>query len=213
MKRINITSGEYLNNYLLNKYDGVFISFNEAMIEGDLIYPVFGDDFIKKRALVHSVSEDFYISKIEEVINIKEYISEVELITLWFGKDAFCQINMLTLLVYLEMIGYKNIVTLNIVDDETCEVIERNISIILGSMKDTYIDLINGNKVLTKYDFLTNGLNDYLYITSTDNHFIQYINSNINISEEELLINLLSQTSKYGLSDTFIMNLIKRVRK
>ena len=61
MKHINITSGEYLNNYLKSKYDGVFIPFNEEMIQGDVLYPLFDNRFIGKRSKFHNVSIEIYL--------------------------------------------------------------------------------------------------------------------------------------------------------
>ena len=55
MSKINITSGEYLNNFLKNKHEGVFIAFNEVMIQGNLSYPLFNEDFINQRCLTHKV--------------------------------------------------------------------------------------------------------------------------------------------------------------
>ena len=40
---------------------------------------------------------------------------------LWFGKDTFCQMNLLTLLAYLEEMGFCGQVVLNYVEDETFE--------------------------------------------------------------------------------------------
>ena len=129
MKNINITNGQYLNNFLESKYEGVFIPFNEAMIQGDLLYPLFDDVFIEKRSLVHNVTKELYLSNISIFLNIEKYINEVESITLWFGKDAFCIINLLTVLVYFENLNYQKDIILNIVDDASCELLESNIQI------------------------------------------------------------------------------------
>lgn len=66
MLKINITSGEYLNSYLENKIEGIFLPFNESMIQGPLIYPLFNDEFINLRANVHNVSKQTYINKLEK---------------------------------------------------------------------------------------------------------------------------------------------------
>ena len=53
-------------------------------------------------------------------------------IYLWFGKDTFCQMNLLALLVYLEQIKYQGKLILNYIDDVTFEQIESNIDVKLG---------------------------------------------------------------------------------
>lgn len=212
MKNINITNGQYLNNFLESKYEGVFIPFNEAMIQGNLLYPIFDDVFIKKRSLVHNVTKELYLSNISNFLNIEKYIHEVESITLWFGKDAFCIINLLTVLVYFENLNYQKDIILNIVDDASCELLESNIQIKLGNFKTLYLKLIDGDIIKTDVMVIDNGIQDYLFITSDNNHVIEYIKENINkLDKQQLLINLTEKTYEYGLSDTFILSLINKV--
>lgn len=58
MKTINITSGDYLNNFLMNTYTGIYIPFNEAILDGTLLYPLFDEEFIAKRSFHHNVDKD-----------------------------------------------------------------------------------------------------------------------------------------------------------
>ena len=211
MKQINITSGQYLNNYLKDKYEGVFLPFNEAMIQGELIYPLFDKNFINKRSLTHRVDKDTYINNLKEFLDLTNYINDVDKITLWFGKDAFCIINLITVLTYLESLNYNKEIVINLVDDDTCKVLKRNIAIKYNGFVDIYLHLLKKETILTNIDFIDNGLKDYLYITSDDNFVIEYIKENKDkLSKYELTINLLSKTSKYGLSDRFIESLIDK---
>lgn len=74
------------------------------------------------------------------------------------------------------------------------------------------LNLIDRKLVETKIDFIDSGLKDYLYVTSDDNHIINYIKENINkLSKQELLINVMKDTYNYGLSDVFILSLIDKV--
>lgn len=213
MKNINITSGEYLNNHLKSKYSGVFIPFNEAMIQGELSYPLFDDEFINDRAYTHNVSKQLYLDKLNEFINIKDYINELESITLWFGKDAFCIINLITVLTYLEDLNYKETIIVNLVDDYSCDILEENIRIELLGFKNIYLNLIYRKLVETNVNSINDGLKDYLYITSDNNFVIDYIKENINkLNKKELLVNIMNQTYKYGLSDLFILSLINKYK-
>jgi len=214
MKVINITSGEYLNNYLINKNSGIYIPFNEAMIQGELIYPLFDNNFISKRSRIHNVDESLYKEKINDFINIKNYINDISKITLWFGKDAFCIINLLTVLSYLEDNNYNGKIILNLVDDYSHEVIEGNIELILGEFKNIYIKLMNNKHIKCTYNFINEGIKDYIYITSDDNHILNYIKENINkLTYNDLMIKLLDLTSGYGLSDIQIKSMIEKAKK
>ena len=58
------------------------------------------------------------------------------------------------------------------------------------------------------------GIEDYLYITSNNNHILDYIKDNQNtLSENELLEEVLDKTYQYGLSDTYIISMIEKVKK
>ena len=213
MKNINVTSGEYLNKHLKNKSEGVFIPFNESMIQGTLLYPLFDKNFIKERCLVHYVSDLTYKEKMGEFINIKNNIEEVDLITLWFGKDVFCIVNLLTVLVYLEEVNYRGKVLVNLVDDHTNEILEYNIELALGKFKNIYLNLKYRKQIETNICFIDEGIKDYLYITSDNNHVIEYIKENINkVSEYELLISVIDKTYKYGLTDTYITSMINKIK-
>ena len=211
MKHINITSGEYLNNYLKTNQQGVFISFNEAMIQGDLLYPLFDKRFIEKRALLHNVKKEEYEEKLHEFLNITSFSNQIEKITLWFGCDAFCIINLLTVLTYLDQIGYDKEIFVNIVDDETNKVISNNHKVSINNIKEIYLSLSNRKQILTNVDFIDKGIQDYLYITSDNNFVIDYIKQNKDkLTKKELLYNLLNQTKSYGLSDTFLLSVINK---
>ena len=209
MKNINITNGECLNEYLKNKYDGVFIPFNEAMIQGDLVFPVLDDDFINYRSSVHNVSKEVYVEKLNDFLQIKNYVNEINEIVLWFGKDAFCIINLIVVLVYLEQINYGGNIYVNLVDDYSFNILESNIKIEC-SFKELYLNLVNRTFIDTNINFINEGVKDYLYITSEDNFVLDYIKENINkLDTKELVLNILNDTYKYGLSDVFILSLIK----
>lgn len=213
MEKINITSGEYLNNYLKGKGDGIFIPFNEAMIQGDLSYPLFDEEFIGKRIITHNISKLNYLENLESFINIKNEINNIKTITLWFGKDAFCIINLLTVLVYLEDNNYRGKVSLNLVDDYSNEILESNIDLVLEEFKNIYLNLVNRKLIKSEYSFINDGLTDYLYVTSDDNHILDYIKENYNtLSEKELIINILKQSYKYGLGDIQIKCMIDKIK-
>ena len=116
-KTLNITNGDYFNEYFLSKFGGVAIPFCEAMMDGEASADIYSAQFIALRARALNVTEDEYRAKMyaRDYLNSGKY----QTICLWFGKDTFCQVNLLTLLAYLEQIAYVGEVKLNYIDDET----------------------------------------------------------------------------------------------
>ena len=83
---INITNGTYLNSYLQKKYSNeTFIPFNEAMIEGNPILPIFSDTFIDERCHTHQVSNESYLENMKGFLNFSKDIQSYDSIVLWFG--------------------------------------------------------------------------------------------------------------------------------
>ena len=58
--QINITCGQYANDYLSTHLPGTFIPFNEAMIHGNPIYPLFSEQFILERVQTHNTTLQEY---------------------------------------------------------------------------------------------------------------------------------------------------------
>ena len=104
---LNITNGDYFNDYFISKYGGVAIPFCEAMMDGEVVENIYSEEFVAIRAKSLNVTEDEYRAKMYvcDSLNDKNY----QIIHLWFGKDTFCQMNLLTLLAYLEQIEYSSL--------------------------------------------------------------------------------------------------------
>ena len=208
---INITNGFYFNEYIKKIKNGVFVPFNESMIDGELIYPLFDNNFVNQRAIMHKTTNEDYNEKLNFFLKpdgIKKYDS----ITLWFGLDAFCQINMLTVLAYLEQINYCGKIHYQAIDDHTFETLYHKEEIILGEFTTVYKKLSRNQLSITKYEFLNKGLNDYLYIKSKDNRFYKYIKENLNnLEETQIIINILKDSKEFGLSDLYIKKMIDEV--
>ena len=60
---LNITNGEYFNDYFLTKFGGVAIPFCEAMMDGGTVSEIYSEKFIEMRAMALRVECDEYISK------------------------------------------------------------------------------------------------------------------------------------------------------
>ena len=143
---LNITNGDVFNENFLSKFGGDAIPFREVMMDGDTVLDIYSDEFIEVRAQALGVKIEEYKSKMLTCggLNILGY----KKLNLWFGKDTFCQMNLLTLLAYLEQIDYSGEIFLNYIDDETFETLEENVRVDLGIYKNLYQEiLINKNQI------------------------------------------------------------------
>ena len=214
MKVINITNGQYFNDYISKKNEGLFIPFNEALIQGNPKYPLFNNEFIIERTKTHYKDDSKtheYLNNMESFLSKSNELNLCDEIRLWFGEDTFCVINLLGLLTYLEQLEYQNKIILNVIDDETYKVLKSGICIQLGTFSISYKSLVSKNEFIsTGYPIIDKGINDYLYLKSKNNHLYKYIKENkTKLSEQELLINLLNETKEYGLSDVILLEMIK----
>ena len=123
---LNITNGDFFNAYFLKTFGGEAIPFCEAMMDGDTVLDIYSEEFIHLRSRELNVGTEEYRTKmlIPSALKKKSY-SELRL---WFGRDTFCQVNLLTLLAYLEEIHCGGRVLLNLIDDETFKILEENVT-------------------------------------------------------------------------------------
>ena len=88
----------------------------ETMIAGPSDSEIFSPAFVKVRAHYHNESEAEYADKVIGALPKKDKLISEEL-TLVFGFEAFCQINLLTLLAYLAQLGRELPVTIKLIDE------------------------------------------------------------------------------------------------
>ena len=124
--KVNITAGECLNDLLKSKYPGErFVPFNEAMVQGTYSAPLFSEEFVRERAVVHGVSEEEYLDKLSGFMGILKHVGEYDEIVLWFGDEPFCVENRRTVLDALRGFGYRRSILLNIVHEETGDILRQ----------------------------------------------------------------------------------------
>lgn len=209
---LNITNGDCFNEHLLAKFDCVAMPFCEAMMDGKTVSDIYSNKFIYLRAWELKVTHNEYISKmyIHRAL-LENSFTELHL---WFGKDTFCQTNLLTLLAYLEQIAYNGKILLNYIDDETFEVLQSNIPVTLGTYKALYEDILIAKKLPDETFVLAKeAFNLYFDYQSPDGYLQQLMRQNTNLDNIELLHLLLESSKPYGLSDRQATNLILRYRK
>ena len=208
-KRIlNITNGDVFNRYLLSKIGGEAVPFREAMMDGETVGEVYSDEFIEVRAKEHCVSVEEYKSKM-----LPNDICEYSKLNLWFGKDTFCQMNLLTLLAYLEQINYSGEVALNYIDDETFQVLEADIQVELSGCANLYNEiLIKKSKPCDVSVLDLNAIDLYFDYHSSEGVLANFVRENSEREDVEIIRILLEKSKEYGLSDIQAAKLIKKYK-
>lgn len=192
--------------------DKIIVPFNEAMCYGKASYFIFSDKFILTRSKTLKVTREEYIEitlkPIQPLLN-----GPFSNITLWFDEDMFCQINLLTILAWLDQTTYHNQVILNIVDDQLQVISEK---IIKTEGYKTLYNTVLIDKVMpedVELASLKEGINLYLNYLHEDSDLMKFINGNLHLSENELVSLLLERFPQYGLGDLQYIELINERRK
>ena len=124
--KINITAGSFLNEKLENIYENeTFIPFCETMIIGTYNHKLFSIDFIEERAKTHNVSVSEYEDKLSGFITFLKCVNIYDEVILWFGDEPFCKENRRVVLQTLNEYNFQGKIILNIVNEETLEILEK----------------------------------------------------------------------------------------
>ena len=117
--------------------------------------------------------------------------------------------NLLTLLAYLEQIKYQGKLILNYIDDESFEVIESNIPVVLGGYRNIFKDVLISKTTPKELGVLNQkAINLYFDYHSKNCRLIALIKNNAGKTKSELISLLLKASKDYGLSDLQIARLI-----
>jgi len=121
---IHVTAGDCLNRILSAKYpEETFIPFREAMIDGPCSFAPFSDEFLAERASFHGCTLGEYKKHMAPFLDLLGRMSNYSEIVLWFGDEPFCRNNSETVIAALKLRGYQGSITLNIVIEETGQVL------------------------------------------------------------------------------------------
>lgn len=205
-----ITNGDAFNAHLQKEKGVIAIPFREAMMAGEVPdTPIFSNSFIRIRASHHGVRETEYRTK--TVAPLSKVGSNS--LTLYFGRDTFCQMNLLTLLAYLEEMGSKAEIALNIIDDETFSVLKENIPVALGGYRDIYKTVLIKHEMPTHFGVIDErSVSLFFDYLSAEGFLAQTVRKHSEESEIALITRLLTVSADYGLSDTMAKDLIKKYK-
>jgi hypothetical protein len=212
---LNILNGQEMYDYYKHTQfleEEWMIPFNEAMCYGDTTNHIFSQEFVEIRSKVHHVTPSQYTEitlKPLAPLIYKDFIH----IALWYDEDMFCQINLLTILGWLDYTHYKGTIDLYIVDNMFKPL--ENFSLQASGYFELYTQVLI-HKTLPKTIHplpLKKGIELYLNYLHKDSELMQYIERHKEIPESELLRKLLETFMHYGLGDLQYLDLIKNNRK
>ncbi|TCJ78024.1 UNVERIFIED_ORG: AraC family transcriptional regulator [Bacillus cereus] len=212
---LNILNGqmmyeEFKTEKLMGESD--YAPFNEAMCVNVATAQVFNEEFIKTRAEGHNSSIESYTKKVIDPLE-NLFTKTYKCIVLWFGEDMFCQMNLLTMLSYLEQSSYEGKVYLNSFREDEFKVDQ--IELELGNYSSIYNEvLVNHKKISRKVPpVMYQAIDLYLEMLKEDNIVMKFISKNQGLSNHELLIKLFQLFPTIGYGDSQYIELINKIKK
>jgi AraC-like DNA-binding protein len=189
----------FRKNHLINENE-VYVPFNEAMCWGETIEEIFSGQFIEKRILslksTHEEYEKIVLEPLKPLFNEK-----FDIIVLWFGDDMFCQMNLITILAFLQQIHFKGDVLFCMEEEQTDTMLPDAFEIDIDNYVEIYKTIMCYRKKCTiKLMPVTyQAMNLYLTYREENSDIRRYIKNNF--SKNDLIKDLLSLFPQYGLGD------------
>ncbi|OPZ34762.1 MAG: transcriptional repressor DicA [Tenericutes bacterium ADurb.BinA155] len=210
--RVNITNGDCFNAFVKERFEENFVPFREAMIEGNTTAIPFSDSFDIVRAKFHETDVASYREHMAEFYALIAHTKELKEITLWFGEDTFCQMNLLSILAYLDRAGALGIASTIVIEDSSRKVIRPKEKVVLDSYPSKYIELmVKGKKTTFRDPFLNLAAADYLDLHDEQGTLAQAIKEKKGLlNKKEMAEYVWGLTRRYGLGDLQVYQLIER---
>lgn len=212
---VNILNGQamydYFKRYQLDK-SGAYVPFNEAMCVGDVTEDIFSNRFIKCRCDAFCITIEQYNDLTLKPLQIF-FENQFEAILLWFDDDMFCQINLLTLLAYLEQMKYSGEIAFNLVDRKFKVIDSTKLSV--EGWSEIYKQVMI-RKCFTDHVSLSTmekGIKLYFEYLKEENEITEYIRQHGDMQRNMLAMELLKTFPQYGLGDLQYFELIDRCRQ
>lgn len=211
---LHIVNGQAMYDFFKRKnfiQGQKMIPFNEAMCFGETTEDLFTPEFIEKRAKVHHVTPEKYT--ITTLNPLKPLFSNsFTNIELWFDEDMFCQINILTILAWLDKNGHSKTINLHIVGDKFEPI--KNYTLMAAGYNEHFIEVMIDKMLPESIDLLPlrKGIELYLTYLHEDSNLMMYIKNNQHMTEKELIYALLENFKEYGLGDVQYLEIIRAHR-
>ena len=214
MARLNVVNGMAMLSYLTeNNIDlgGEIVPFNEGMCDGETIQDIFSGDFELERCVVHGVGVEEYEDIVTNPLS-PLFTFEYDELHLFFDEDMFCQINLITLLAYLDSNCYEGKIALHIVDYEYQEI--KCVEIKPQGFFNVYKTVLIDKKIpeIILPDIMMDAVINYLDYSKENNDLTDFVSQNIDMQESELLDEMYNRFKYLGLGDTQLQKIIDKVK-
>lgn len=188
-----------------------YVPFNEAMCWGEADTRIFSDFFIGKRVKSLKTTEADYRRIVLEALE-PLFKGKFDIIVLWFGDDMFCQMNLITVLAYLEQGGYQGDVLFCMALERIDDILPDALEIDIEGYSDIYKAVICNHEVpeLKMIPVMYQAIKMYLNYQTDESPIIKYIRNNI--GKEHLVNDLLCRFPEYGLGDMQYQAMIEERR-
>ncbi|WDV08311.1 helix-turn-helix domain-containing protein [Lysinibacillus irui] len=214
-KLLNVLNGqmmyeEFAKQQLMGNSD--YVPFNEAMCTNPTTSVIFSEEFNKIRATGHQVSlEDYELITVNPLKPL--LTNDYQCIVLWFGDDMFCQLNLLTVLAFLEQQGYQGKVYYHMVKEMTYDVEETEI--VLGDYMEIYEQVLIQHRLpkATVLPVMYQGVQLYFNYLKEENEITTYIKKHLDMPQNDLIKQLFYLFPHYGLGDRQYSKLIEKSKE
>lgn len=212
--RLNIVNGMAMLAYLEeNKIDlgGEVVPFNEGMCDGETVEDIFSGEFELERCVAHGVGieeyEDIVINPLAPLFSF-----EYDELHLFFDEDMFCQINLITLLAYLDSNSYEGNIALHLIDYDFQEIkcVQIKPQGFFAVYKTVLIDKQIPEIILP--DVMTDAVVNYLEYSKEENELTAFVSENLDMQENELLDEMFNRFKHLGLGDTQLQKIIDKAK-
>ncbi len=208
--RINIISGEAMAEYSQELGFKNYVAFNESMIDGKVTEGTpFSQNFINERAKVHGIHADKYRKRCAQGLLKMRAGDEVHV---YFGEDLFCQLNLITVLAYLEKLGVQKVTYHVIFEDEMKETALIENLETAGFSEIYKAVLVRHESIAVPLEITSKALMLYSDYLDDNGRLASLIKANPEDSVLQLTVKIIKQMAEYGLGTEQCANVIERVR-
>ena len=214
MTRLNVVNGMAMLSYLTTnkiEMDGEGVPFNEGMCDGETVEDIFSGEFEMERCIVHGVGveeyEDIVINPLAPLFTV-----EYDELHLFFDEDMFCQINLITLLAYLDSNSYDGNIALHLIDYDFNEI--KCVQIKPQGFFEVYKTVLINKRIpeIVLPDIMMDAVVNYLDYSKEKNDLTEFVTDNIDLQEEELLDQMFNRFKHLGLGDIQLQKIIDRAK-
>ena len=184
------------------KVQDTYIPFNEAMCWGPVHPAIFSKAFVEKRVEALNTRMDDYEEKVIQSLK-PLFEGHFKTLVLWFGSDMFCQMNLLTLLAYLDSVDFQGDVLVCLKNEVTDEMLADAFPVEVKGYHKIYKTIMCDHKMVEEslIPLMYQGIQMYLDYRKEDSEINKYIHSHIRDEDQVILKNLMAIFSQYGLGD------------